>query len=109
MGGVYDVKPLGVLAMIDDGEIDWKLLAVRVDDPKAAACGSLKEVEAAFPGQMDAIREWFRDYKVPDGKPQNAFGLDEKWMPKDYRGRGTTHGWRPSVPGAVFPLRSPAK
>ena len=84
MGGVYDVKPLGVLAMIDDGEIDWKLLAVRLDDPKAAACGSLVEVEAAFPGQMDAIREWFRDYKVPDGKPQNAFGLDEKWMPKDY-------------------------
>ena len=84
MGGVYDVKPLGVLAMIDDGEIDWKLLAVRLDDPKAAACGSLEEVEAAFPGQMDAIREWFRDYKVPDGKPQNAFGLDEKWMPKDY-------------------------
>lgn len=25
MGGVYKVKPLGVLAMIDDGELDWKV------------------------------------------------------------------------------------
>ncbi len=23
-GGVYPVKPLGVYAMIDDGELDWK-------------------------------------------------------------------------------------
>jgi inorganic pyrophosphatase len=25
MGGVYRVKPLGVYAMIDDGELDWKV------------------------------------------------------------------------------------
>lgn len=25
-GGVYPVKPLGVFAMIDDGELDWKVL-----------------------------------------------------------------------------------
>ena len=24
-GGVYKVKPLAVLAMIDDGELDWKV------------------------------------------------------------------------------------
>lgn len=24
-GGVYPVKPLGVYAMIDDGELDWKV------------------------------------------------------------------------------------
>ena len=24
-GGVYAVKPLAVLAMIDDGELDWKV------------------------------------------------------------------------------------
>lgn len=22
--------------------------------------------------------EWFRDYKIPDGKPANAFGFDNK-------------------------------
>ncbi len=24
-GGVYKIKPLGVYAMIDDGELDWKV------------------------------------------------------------------------------------
>ena len=33
MGGVYPVKPLGVYAMIDDGELDWKVRAV------LGACG----------------------------------------------------------------------
>ncbi|CAF1881701.1 BnaC02g00750D [Brassica napus] len=25
-----------------------------------------------------AIRDWFRDYKIPDGKPANRFGLGDK-------------------------------
>jgi inorganic pyrophosphatase len=27
---------------------------------------------------------WFRDYKTPDGKPQNKFGLDDKCMNREY-------------------------
>jgi len=84
MGGVYPVKPLGVYAMIDEGEIDWKLITLRADDPKAASVETLEDVEREFPGELTKIREWFRDYKVPDGKPQNSFGLDDKCMPKDY-------------------------
>ena len=37
MGGVYAVKPLGVYAMVDDGEVDWKVVCIRADDPKAGA------------------------------------------------------------------------
>ena len=29
-------------------------------------------------GTLTAIRDWFRDYKIPDGKPANKFGLDNK-------------------------------
>lgn len=36
-----------------------------------------------FPGQLQKILEWFRDYKIPDGKPANAFGYDNKCMDKD--------------------------
>lgn len=36
-GEVSAVKVLGVLAMIDDGETDWKVLCLRVDDPLAAS------------------------------------------------------------------------
>ena len=44
-GGVYKVKPLGVLAMIDDGELDWKVIAISVDDPKAALVNDVVDVE----------------------------------------------------------------
>merc|ERR1719375_2310180 len=34
-GTITAVKPLGALAMIDEGELDWKVIAVAVDDPMA--------------------------------------------------------------------------
>lgn len=27
---------------------------------------------------------WFRDYKTPDGKPQNAYGYDDKCLNKEF-------------------------
>jgi inorganic pyrophosphatase len=36
MGSVTPVKPVGVYAMIDDGELDWKVIAISANDPKAA-------------------------------------------------------------------------
>ena len=27
---------------------------------------------------------WFRDYKIPDGKPANAYGYDAKPMNSDF-------------------------
>ena len=35
-GQIVRVKVLGALAMIDDGELDWKILAIASDDPLAA-------------------------------------------------------------------------
>ena len=43
------VKPLGVLAMIDDGELDWKVIAIDVNDPKAAEVNDVDDVEKVFP------------------------------------------------------------
>merc|ERR1740115_8506 len=77
MGSITEVKPLGVLARIDDGELDWKVLAVDVNDPLAAEYNDIDDVPDAV---KDGIREWFRWYKTPDGKPLNAFGYDEKFL-----------------------------
>jgi inorganic pyrophosphatase len=77
MGSVKEVKVLGVLAMIDDGELDWKLLAVATDDPLAKEYNDISDV----PDSITAgIREWFRWYKTPDDKPINSFGFDEKFL-----------------------------
>ncbi|KXZ56183.1 hypothetical protein GPECTOR_1g158 [Gonium pectorale] len=83
-GGVYKVKPVGVLAMIDDGELDWKVIAVSADDPKAALINDVEDVEKHFPGEIQKVLEWFRDYKIPDGKPANKFGYDNKCMNKEF-------------------------
>lgn len=69
MGSVAEVKPLGVLAMIDDGELDWKVLAVSVDDPLAEEYNDIDDVPKAV---QDGVREWFRWYKTPDDKPLNG-------------------------------------
>jgi Inorganic pyrophosphatase len=49
MGGVYKVKALGVYAMIDDGELDWKVIAINVDDPKAPLVNDVEDVERCSP------------------------------------------------------------
>merc|ERR1719388_699327 len=81
-GTVEPVKVLGVLAMIDDGELDWKVVAIRKSDPLAAELHDAADVESKCPGVVSGIREWFRWYKTPDGKPLNAFGFDEKALDK---------------------------
>jgi inorganic pyrophosphatase len=44
-GEVYRVKPLGAYAMIDDGELDWKIVCVCVDDPLAPVLHDIEDVE----------------------------------------------------------------
>ena len=84
MGSVTSVKPLGVYAMIDEGELDWKVICISTSDPKASDINDVADVEKHMPGELEKIRVWFLDYKTPDGKPQNMFGLDDKCMPSAY-------------------------
>ena len=81
-GSVTPVKVLGVLAMIDDGELDWKLIAVSASDPLAAKLNDIGDVDKECPGVVSGIREWFRWYKTPDDKPLNAFGFNEEALGK---------------------------
>jgi len=81
-GSVEEVKVLGVLAMIDDGELDWKVIAIKTSDALATELNDIADVDAKCPGVISGIREWFRWYKTPDGKPLNAFGFDEKALDK---------------------------
>eukprot|EP00607_Mallomonas_marina_P006438 CAMPEP_0182427224 /NCGR_PEP_ID=MMETSP1167-20130531/16026_1 /TAXON_ID=2988 /ORGANISM="Mallomonas Sp, Strain CCMP3275" /LENGTH=235 /DNA_ID=CAMNT_0024609305 /DNA_START=176 /DNA_END=883 /DNA_ORIENTATION=+ len=80
MGSVTKVKPLGVLAMIDDGELDWKVIAISEGDVLFSELNDVQDLEAKCPGVISGIREWFRWYKTPDDKPLNAFGFDEKCL-----------------------------
>jgi inorganic pyrophosphatase len=98
-GTVKAVKTLGVLAMIDDGELDWKVLAIATDDPLAAGYNDIDDVPEAVTA---GIREWFRWYKTPDDKPVNAFGFDEKFLNKAATEKvieETNEAWKKLVSG----------
>uniref|UniRef100_A0A673CQA6 inorganic diphosphatase n=1 Tax=Sphaeramia orbicularis TaxID=375764 RepID=A0A673CQA6_9TELE len=75
-GEVIKVKALGILAMIDEGETDWKVIAINVDDPEAKDLNSISDVERLKPGYLESTVDWFRRYKVPDGKPENQFAFN---------------------------------
>lgn len=81
---VRPVKVLGILMMIDEGEADWKIVTIDKDDKWAPFINDINDVEEQMPGMLDAIREWYRTYKIPDGKPPNTFGLGERFMDKAY-------------------------
>lgn len=83
-GSIRAVKILGILCMIDEGEADWKVVVIDKDDKWAPFLNDVQDVEVQMPGMLDCIREWFRTYKIPDGKPPNVFGLNEKFMDKTY-------------------------
>ena len=78
------MKVLGTLLMIDEGECDWKVVVIDALDKWADCLNDINDVEEQLPGLLDAIREWYRTYKIPDGKPPNNFGLDEKFMGRTY-------------------------
>jgi len=84
VGEVKQVKVLGVLAMIDEGETDWKVLTIDIHDPLAAKVNDVHDVEKEKPGLLGKIHEWFRDYKIPDGKPQNKFAFDGQWKDRAF-------------------------
>lgn len=83
-GAVRQVKVLGVLCLIDDGEADWKVIAIDEEDRWARELNDVQDVERLLPGTLHAIREWFRTYKIPDGKAENRFALGERFMGVKY-------------------------
>lgn len=78
VGSITAVKILGVIAMIDDDETDWKVLTIALDDDKAQNMHDLDDVDAHFPGMTSALTDWLRMYKTAEGKKENKFGFGGK-------------------------------
>ncbi|KAH8835557.1 inorganic pyrophosphatase [Flagelloscypha sp. PMI_526] len=68
VGQIKQVKVLGIMALIDEGETDWKVIVVDVQDPLASKLNDIEDVERTSTW-------WFRIYKIPDGKPENTFAF----------------------------------
>eukprot|EP01125_Pyxidicula_operculata_P003258 TRINITY_DN1380_c0_g1_i2.p1 TRINITY_DN1380_c0_g1~~TRINITY_DN1380_c0_g1_i2.p1 ORF type:complete len:190 (+),score=58.25 TRINITY_DN1380_c0_g1_i2:339-908(+) len=89
-GDVVQVKILGTWAMIDEGETDWKILAIDVNDPDAEKYNNVSDVPKE---KLDAVFTFLRDYKIPDGNPPNKFAFDNECKDRDFALKitGETH------------------
>lgn len=74
-GDIKQVKVLGVMALLDEEETDWKIIVIDINDPLAPKLNDIEDVERHLPGLLRATNEWFRIYKIPDGKPENQFAF----------------------------------
>uniref|UniRef100_A0A8C0NNJ2 inorganic diphosphatase n=2 Tax=Canis lupus familiaris TaxID=9615 RepID=A0A8C0NNJ2_CANLF len=83
-GEVIPVKILGILALIDQGETDWKIIAINVNDPEASKFHDIDDVKKYKPGYLEATLNWFRFYKVPEGKPENQFAFNAEFKNKAF-------------------------
>ncbi|CAK5031456.1 unnamed protein product [Meloidogyne enterolobii] len=119
-GAIVQVKILGTLALLDEGETDWKLVGINIKDDLASKLNSINDVELYMPGLLSATQEWFRVYKIPTGKPENKFAFNGEFKGKEFAhkiieetnefwksliARNETGGLNTEclVPGAAFP------
>ncbi len=75
-GCVIPVKVIGLFKMLDDGEIDDKILCVPMKDPNLNHIVSLDDVSEQLKSE---ISHFFAIYKGPEGKVVKVDG----WYPRD--------------------------
>ena len=106
VGQVKQVKILGIMALLDEGETDWKVIVIDVRDPLASRMNDIEDVERQLPGLIRATNEWFRIYKIPDGKPENNFAFSGEAKNKKYATEivhECHEAWRRLVHGEAIP------
>jgi len=83
-GEVYLVRVLGVLALVDGDEMDWKVVTIRAEDASMDSVTDAAHVEdAGVQRKLEDVREWFRVYKTYEGKGENEFAFGGQFLSRD--------------------------
>ena len=62
---LLEVRPIGLLPMVDEGENDENILCVHVEDPQYEAFTHVNELPEH---RMNEIKQFFKEYKNLEGK-----------------------------------------
>ena len=78
MGSVTPVYVIGSLELIDEGETDHKIIAIRASDPRAQQIKEVADLEKYLPGITANLVDWLKMYKTSDGKGVNFLANDDQ-------------------------------
>lgn len=76
IGQVVPVKILGAFTLIDQGEMDWKIVAINKEDKHFDQINCVEDIEKFYPSTINMLLEWFRYYKMPDTKKLNIIAKE---------------------------------
>ena len=82
-GSIVGVKVLGALGLIDEGEADWKIIAIDNNDDLAGHLNTIDDVRKKFPELLNYTNDWFKIYKIPSGKPVNNIALNGEYLNRE--------------------------
>lgn len=80
---LVEIRPIGVLRMIDSGDPDFKILAVQVKNPRFDTIKDLKDVEAWQPHLLKETAHFFQTYKELQGKKVEIQGWGDAAAAKE--------------------------
>ena len=73
-----------ITAMIDEGQTDWKVVSIDIEDPLASKFSDISDVDVYMPKLLPSTVEWLRNYKMADGKPANTFAFNARSKTKNF-------------------------
>ena len=76
-GSVISGKIIGKLNLLDDGEVDDKLILVQRDSPFFVV-NNVEDLNKKFPGVSEILEIWFKNYKGNGKITINGFGSVEE-------------------------------
>lgn len=110
------MKILGTIALIDEGETDWKVLAIDTRDPLAEKLNDIDDIQTHMPGFIAATVEWFKIYKMPDGeimhfvlglpRPYNVVGRVAIFQIKNFMWPSANHTRRVCIAPPLYIFRA---
>lgn len=75
-GSMAEVRPVGVLEMVDGGDLDWKIIAVVDADPRWRQVSEIDDVNEHYKKE---IAHFFATYKHLEGKEVEV----KDWLPRE--------------------------
>ena len=71
---------LGALGLVDQSEMDWKILMLNKEEAEKANIRTLVDAQRSFGPLLDYVRTFFREYKVHEKKKRNSFLREGEYL-----------------------------